>query len=366
MQARSFGAKKAVLLSFFIVIIIGLALFFKFFYKKSVATHKTFEVSKKNFFKTDTITDIVKYIKEGDLVVFDVDAVLLAYAAKGNLGNSIDAYNKRYILEAIPQYLAKNLFEKYFDIILERAYKAGVSQDKKLFIQKAFKSYIFNHVVGYTYQIFGGLDFWEKYITSHYVPEPVEKEIITIINNLKRKNIACMAITEKGWKHRAQELLEKVGIALDAQHSFKKQIVNIPKKDEELGFIFRNNILYILLNKKIIKNYVASKGVVLSKFFEKSNYTPKRVVFVDDKKEELMDVLRSMQAKKIPVFGIWYTAMEKRDCNPQKGPQKKYRLYSLSESDIKVLNYYLPKDWKYVDFDIDEAVKYILKELKIL
>ena len=205
--------------------------------------------------ESNKITDVLNYITPKSLVLFDIDNTLI---------------------ESIHEFGG----HAWFLFMVERFKEQGLQEP--VAIKKSSATFT---------QMQDVLTF-----------KTVESETITVLDQLKTKNIKAMAVTAR-WIALAQSTFRHL-------ESLKISFHNNVLHDEEmsLGEIsgFSKGILFTGdENEKL-------KGEFLISFFEKIGYTPEHVVFVDDSMKQVEHVYKTLQEKNIACHCIRYGATDSR------------------------------------------------------
>lgn len=139
----------------------------------------------------------------------------------------------------------------------------------------------------------------------------VEPSLPEIIRHLNAREIKVIALTKIPPGHfgsvscgRALRFLTLLRLGIDFSASFKHQEIVFDTLTPYNGDfpVFYNGILFA--------NYHNDKGSVLGAFFDRVGWSPQKVVFFDDYKENLEDVSREMVRRGIPFQGYWYRGAE--------------------------------------------------------
>lgn len=209
-------------------------------------------------FETKHFSEITQHIGSDTLVIFDIDDTLLIPAQ--TLG--CDAwfvtrlnYNKQFIQDF------------------------NVAKDKTLAEWQAI-----------------------RHITDVII---VEEGSDAIIKELQANNIPIIGLTtqELVLCKRTEVQLKSLNIDLS---------MTAPSKQDHY-FVNKNS--GVLYRQGIIFTSGSSKGEALVKYFEATNYYPKNIVFVDDKKSHLNDVEKNIAGKNIHFTGLRYGYGDERVAN---------------------------------------------------
>lgn len=164
--------------------------------------------------------------------------------------------------------------DEWFGYQMKKHEQAGLSKDESL--QKVINE-------------------WQsiRYITKMRL---VEKETSQIIQTLQKKGHPVMALTtqEYALATRTQELLKEQQI--DLSQSAPSKSAHLFHKTER-SILYRDGILF---------TSGGSKGESLLEFIEQIGYSPKCIIFVDDKASHLKDVEKAANIKGIPFIGLRY------------------------------------------------------------
>ena len=137
-------------------------------------------------------------------------------------------------------------------------------------------------------------------IQETIVFKTVEPDTASFIKTLE-KDVSVMALTARSFRliDHTIELLENLDIRFT------------PLADD-LHILESNGIRPAHYQHGIIFSGNNDKGKMLVTFFDKFNYHPKKVIFIDDKLNYLISVDRALSARNIPFVGIRYSAMDQR------------------------------------------------------
>lgn len=184
------------------------------------------------------------------------------------------------------------------------------SSDWRHFLRKHFKRKI--HPVA---QI--DIHDYYSYLIAKKVPvKTVESNTAEVVDILQKKKIATLCLTARGQQQWYSTTL------LDIQELSQQQLSSV-------GIDFKRSTLPDAFTGKEITGYADGmlfsanqpKGEFLKELFTKLGYTPKRVILIDDKEEQILSAEEAMKEMNIPFLGLWYRHIEemKPDYNPQIG-----------------------------------------------
>lgn len=204
--------------------------------------------------ESNRINDVFNHVEEETLIAFDIDNTLIDTVQ--NFGGYAWSLN-----------VTKRLQDKGFD-----------------FPVALLKSY---NILA---QILEFVDF-----------KVIEPETSSVIKKLREKNIFSMALTARmhSMADSTKRALSNVGIDFFDLRFYPNKIQFNPTAAYEKGILYTGPKL--------------CKGESLVLFLEKIDYTPKKIVFVDDSKHHVEDVYKTLSSKNIPVTCLRYGATDDRE-----------------------------------------------------
>ncbi|NGX35111.1 MAG: hypothetical protein K1060chlam1_01481 [Candidatus Anoxychlamydiales bacterium] len=132
----------------------------------------------------------------------------------------------------------------------------------------------------------------------------VEKDIKNILENLQKKKALVMGLTTRDHNFSLAAIKQLDSLKIDLSET-------APKKE---NLYFENGALY---KKGILFAKGMDKGKVLDQFLKKINFTPKSVVFIDDKLKHLNEVDKFCENLKIKFLGFRYGFLDEKVKNLQ-------------------------------------------------
>lgn len=147
------------------------------------------------------------------------------------------------------------------------------------------------------------------YFVAQKVPvKPVEEGIPAIVEDLQEREVHVYVLTARGlstWYSSAIPDIDQLTNRqlLSAGLDFRKS--RLPRRFREDVF---DGVLYASPMKK---------GAFLQDFFTKIEYRPKRVIFIDDKLDQVQSVERAMEEMGVPFVGFWYTRVNTENFDPR-------------------------------------------------
>ena len=138
----------------------------------------------------------------------------------------------------------------------------------------------------------------------------LDKSVIDIINYLTQQKIPTIALTSIN--------TGRFGVIESMEDLRIKQLKSVgidftklaPMKDTIKLDSLRTVHGTPMLNKGIIFTAELDKGMVLKDILQKLNYYPKKIIFIDDKIQNLYSVQNACNMLKIPFQGFHYTAIK--------------------------------------------------------
>jgi phosphoglycolate phosphatase-like HAD superfamily hydrolase len=217
--------------------------------------------------ESDKIAVIKEHIshEKDTLVIFDIDNTLAA--PKGALGS-----------------------DEWFNYLIKEKIKEGFSLIDSLHLQ----------LPTYFYAQFN-------------VPMVLMEEgIPAFLAELKLKGVEYMSLTTRSLylANRTVDQLHNIGISFSLAEKIKDFPLSLP-----VPSIFKNGILFSGSN---------GKGDALICFFDSVNYHPKKVIFIDDKHENLLSVERALLKRQVEFIGIRYSGADEKvkNFNPEQAERQ--------------------------------------------
>lgn len=132
--------------------------------------------------------------------------------------------------------------------------------------------------------------------------EIVEEGTEKIIQEIERRGVFTMGLTTQGMglSYRTIQQLLSVGIDLSNSSPFSS------------AYYFEQNNLGILFRKGVLFTSGTSKGKALFKLCDHFNYSPKRIVFINDKLTHLKDIEEEALLRGVEFIGLRYSYMDER------------------------------------------------------
>ncbi len=133
----------------------------------------------------------------------------------------------------------------------------------------------------------------------------VEEETRFIIKNLQEEGKVLMGLTTQGFTMAdiTNMQLEEVGVSFARSAPSREDIYfNRLKKGHSLGVLYHRGVLF---------TNGTHKGESFFTFCEKTGYTPKRIVFINDKESHLKEVEESAEKRGVEFIGLRYAYSDK-------------------------------------------------------
>jgi len=301
--------------------------------------------------ETDSITDVLQYTKDVDLIVFNISETLLTRISQDEAGNVIYWGNRTYF-PVIQNYLHDLLVQQQMPHVMHAVRDAGMQADEAQ-IRDLVREYI-EREPPFVPSWKGAV--WKKHIHLSCGVELVEKEVIDVIDTLRQQNIPLLLYTSRRYpqeKRTTERDLISVGIEIDPESVHDEIVIMQPAENERLGVAFENGILYAIKNKSYVGPHTLDKTPNLLRFFDAINYHPKKIVFVDKKRGRIENMKKTLR-----MYGIKATVLL---CDAMG--EKMRKIESLSEADLSVLDSCLPRGWDSPPFNLDAAIEYVIEAL---
>lgn len=179
------------------------------------------------------------------------------------------------------------------------------------------------------------------------IDELVDPKMVSLIKEAQTKGIKVMALTN-AWTGSFGNIpsLEdwRIGELEDFGYTFKdswsklksKTFTNLKSKDPKRFPVFKSGIVFTCN---------LPKAEVLKAFLQYTNLSPKKIIFIDDKRKHLESVEAFAKATGIPFIGFEYTAVTNRPAsslNEKRAKlqfevlEKEHNWLSDEEADIRI------------------------------
>lgn len=142
------------------------------------------------------------------------------------------------------------------------------------------------------------------YLVAKGVPvRPVEETTPDVVRLLQEKKIVALCLTARGKTQWYTSTIDDVEVLT------QQQLLSI-------GVDFRRSSIPTVFSENEIPSYSNGilfaaekpKGEFLKELFFQLGYFPKKVILIDDKREQLVSVEAALQEFGIPFLGLWYLA----------------------------------------------------------
>lgn len=172
-------------------------------------------------------------------------------------------------------------------------------------------------------------DYYFSLVLSRLEYELVDPHVVDIIKNLQRRQIKAIAFTKmmtgsfgaipsmEDW--RLSQLLKE---QIDFSKAFPDNpLLFLKAQVGNVNSVFKNGVL--CANRQ-------NKGPVLISFLNRLEWKPQKVVFIDNRRDYLESVEKSLEGTGIEFLGFYYTAAEK---NPRAVNEKlaKFQMMHLAK-----------------------------------
>jgi hypothetical protein len=275
---------------------------------------------------TDTVFDLEKFLEKETLVILDIDLTILKEVLIAD-GKRI-SYNKG-LYYLISNHLYKKTALDNFDYLKEKFSQQGLELKKDELasgkIPKKVKSFLKFFVNARMHKLWPVMAKKIRY-------ELMEPGIPEMIARLRRRGFPLFCFTAREWalhEETVGDLLE-VGVDMRKKPIYNGKIVVKPSGGL-YGYGYEDGILMLIRGKKF--SHATQKGRILLDFLKKIGKDPKHVIFIDNRKDNVDDVLCSLKKSGIKTTGIWYK-FDGWDTKKE-----------LNKEDIKMIDKFLEKNW---------------------
>jgi len=148
----------------------------------------------------------------------------------------------------------------------------------------------------------------QKLVTNHIntmKPAFVEPEVLSVIHKIAQQNIPIIAITNRPLD--TVEItsihLKQLGIDLSV-HPFKQKVYDFDSLKRPA-----------VLNNGVITCNGNHKGQMIAEFLKRVNFTPKKLVFIDDSKDFVREVEEQLCGTETEVIGLRYGFLDEKVSN---------------------------------------------------
>jgi Protein of unknown function (DUF2608) len=138
-------------------------------------------------------------------------------------------------------------------------------------------------------------------VFQHLPQQPVDPQLPQLIAQLQEQKIPVFGLTARGRTNWYD--VEMAGIDLFTHHHLTGAGFDFTKSSPPDGFERSPDFAY-----GVLFSAQKSKGPALLDFLKASGYLPAKIVFIDDKLEQVESVITALESVGIPCIGIHYTA----------------------------------------------------------
>jgi phosphoserine phosphatase len=203
-------------------------------------------------FESNSIQEILGFVEHDSMVIFDLDNTLVH--PQSEVGSA-----------------------QWFDYMLQQKVRMGLSVEDALqeLLPLSFK------------------------VQNHVDLLPVENDTLHVLDKLRKKGIVTVALTARSdtLVTRTIYQLQKIGINFNAKNEFNRELT----LDYPRPVLLKNGIIFCANN---------DKGSVLFSILTLVNYHPKKIIFVDDKLEHLLEVEKACLRNAVNFIGIRYSKLD--------------------------------------------------------
>lgn len=165
------------------------------------------------------------------------------------------------------------------------------------------------------------------YLQQYIWPVPVTDNSLAVVNELQNKGVTVIALTARDHYiiYRTREQLERIGFDFTLNCPHKPFHSSAPRPAlYDAGIIFLNG---------------QDKGPVLEEWLHQMDYRPQKMIFIDDKLNNVQSIQHVAEKERIPFIGIRYGYLDERvqHLDMQK-VAKEYEQFRANHPERKPLN----------------------------
>ena len=175
----------------------------------------------------------------------------------------------------------------------------------------AWRKYIRQKIADYETEHgnpWGGIDLHDQltlYVARKVAVQPVETQLPQVIADLQNKGIPVFVFTARGKNKWYSTDVEGINSLTEQQLTtagFNFGLTVVPPELQAMNTsYFGNGVIYTSPVKK---------GAFFQELLAQTNYCPSKLVFVDDKIDQVVSMDEAAKALGIPFVGFWYTRAE--------------------------------------------------------
>ena len=238
--------------------------------------------------------------------------------------------------------------EENVQAALSSIYSTEQIHESRDVVEPVVKQYFTDKLVGHWMK----QDVWkaaEENIT-YFPAEPTTASVVQAL-----KGLGCNVIAFTGKSAEAHDVAHRqlqdalVELNIDVLTSEK---VEREPTGREHGFHFKDGIMTLKPSTADLSQR-GQKGGPFIAFLKAINHTPQRVVFIDNYKHAVEDVVNACVSYGIDAIGIWY-----RGVDPQ--PRK---FLTLQEKEL-FQEFHAHSDWWKINYDVDDLRLFVSKHLQ--
>lgn len=144
------------------------------------------------------------------------------------------------------------------------------------------------------------------FVATRIPVKPVEEAFPTVVAEMQAQSVPVYVFTARGKKKWYSTEISNIDSLTDAQleqagYAFQNTVPPAEWSELDPAF-YGNGVLYTSPIKK---------GIFLKNLIEKTGYRPAKIVFIDDKKDQVESVEKAAAELGIPYVGFWYTRADR-------------------------------------------------------
>lgn len=158
----------------------------------------------------------------------------------------------------------------------------------------------------------GNIDLHDKLtsIVANKVPvKAVEDQMPQLVASLQSTGIPVFVFTARGkskWYATEIDGVDRLTRNQLLYAGFDFARTQVPQKLKSMGSFYADGVIF---------SSPLKKGLFLKKLLQETGYQPKKIVFIDDKRDQVESMEKATQELGIPFVGFWYTRADQEHEN---------------------------------------------------
>lgn len=148
------------------------------------------------------------------------------------------------------------------------------------------------------------------YVANRVPVKPVEELLPQVVADLQTKGIPVFVFTARGkskWYSTDLEGIQNLTTRQLETAGYHFELSKLPPKLQAIDpKTYENGVIY---------SSPLKKGLFLKNLLKKTDYQPSKIIFIDDKLDQVQSMEEAALGLKIPFVGFWYTRADKEHQN---------------------------------------------------